>query len=129
MGDQAGVAICPGHLAADRMIVGDLDGRKTLLARPVMVEVRRLPLPLILTLASRLGMSVLRVARQLGAIGNFSQLFGSLPCEVGITPHLLRMFPQDSGCLAKVLGRRHASTLANGRHLSLRPAGDLTTLR
>jgi hypothetical protein len=57
-------------------------------------------LPLVLAAASRVGMSVARVARQLGASGNFSQRFGSLPRAVGIIPHVLRVFPQDAGCLA-----------------------------
>jgi hypothetical protein len=71
-------------------------------------------LPLILASDRRLGMSVARVARQLGASGDFSELFESLPCAVGIIPNGLRVFPQDAGCLAELLGCRHANTLANG---------------
>jgi hypothetical protein len=56
--------------------------------------------PLILAVASRLGMSVACLTRQLGAIGNFSQLLESLACAVGIIPHVLRVFRQDAGCFA-----------------------------
>ena len=73
-----------------------------------------LTLPLILASARRLGMSVARVARQLGASGNFSQLFGSHPCAVGIIPNGLRVFPQDAGCLAELLGVAMPTHLANG---------------
>jgi hypothetical protein len=63
--------------------------------------------PLILTVARRLGMGVVSVARQLGAIGNLSQLVGSLPCAGGIFPQVLPVLHQDTGHLVKFLGRRH----------------------
>ena len=66
-------------------------------------------------------MSVACVTRQLGALGNFSQLLESLPCAVGIIPHLLRVLRQDLRCLAEFLGpcqhtnKWPASVTASGR--------------
>ena len=58
--------------------------------------------PLILTVARRLGMGVVSVARQLGAIGNLSQLVGSLPCAGGIFPQVLPVLASGYGTSREV---------------------------
>jgi hypothetical protein len=58
-------------------------------------------------------MSVLRVRRQLGAIGTFSQPAGSLRCALGIFPHIFPAWRQDLGHLTQLLGRHHGRTLAD----------------
>jgi hypothetical protein len=71
----------------------------------------RLPIRSVIA-ARRLGMSLVRVARQLGATGNLSQLMGSLPCALCSIPNGLSVLRQDSGYLAHLLECRHS----NGRH-------------
>ena len=64
-------------------------------------------LPSVLTVPRGLGMGVVGVTRQLGAISTFSQHTGSLPCSLGNIPYLLPMSGKDLGHLTQFLGCRH----------------------